>query len=54
MDWCVKGLSISFVMELFLMVFYSLLRTISKCVTVEKVGYLNYNDLSPTQISVNI
>jgi hypothetical protein len=54
MDWCVKVMLISFVMELYLMVFSSLLRTISKCVSVEQDDYLNYNDLSHTQIPVNI
>jgi hypothetical protein len=54
MDWRVKEMLISFVMELFMMVFSSLLRTISKCVSVEKDEYLNYSDLSHTRIAVNI
>jgi hypothetical protein len=54
MDWFVKMMMISFLMELYLMVFSSLLRTISKYVSVEQDDYLNYNDLSHTQIPVNI
>jgi len=49
MDQCVKGMLVSIVMELFLMVFPSLPRAISKRVSVEQDGYLNYIDLSPTK-----
>jgi len=45
---------ISVVMELFLMMFPLLLRTISKCMSVQQDDYLNYNDLSPTKFPVNI
>jgi hypothetical protein len=54
MDWFVKRILISFVMELFLMVFSSLFRTLSKSVSVEQDEYLICSDLTPTQIPVNI
>jgi len=44
----------SVVMELFLMIFPPLLRTISKWVSVEQDEYLNCNDLSPTKFPLNI
>jgi hypothetical protein len=53
MDWCVKGMSISVIMKLFQMVFSSLLRIIFSWVSVEEDEYLNYSDLSPTQMPVN-
>jgi len=45
---------ISVLMKLFLMVFFSVPRTISKCVSVEKDDYLKFNDLSPTKFPLNI
>jgi len=54
MGLCVKGMLISVVMELFLMVFPSVPSTVSKWVSVEQDEYLNYNDLSPTKFPLNI
>jgi len=54
MDLCVKGMLISVLMELFLMVFLSMPRTISKCVSAEKDDYMKCNDLSPTKFPLNI
>jgi len=45
---------ISVLMELFLMVFSFMPRTISKWVSAEHDDYQNYNDLSPTKFPVNI
>jgi len=50
MDSCVKVMLISGLMEFFLMLFPSVPRTVSKCVSVEKDKYLNYTDLSSTNI----
>jgi hypothetical protein len=54
MDRCVKGMLISVLLQLFLMVFPSVPRTVSKSVSVEQDEYLNCNDVSPTKCPLNI
>ena len=53
-DWCVKGMAIEVVMEIFQIVFLSLPRSISKWVSVEQDEYLNYSDLYRTYFPLNI